>query len=251
MNKNTAEWEQLQDKLSALKNLADKPGTAGEAAAATAALQRLLFKHNLSMADIAVEDKEDYAKEMYEVGVEHDTVKTRWKYDLLSIVARNNFCQALHYSSGVKRAPIVGEPHNIAGTIAMYEYLRDELNRLMRRDLKAAKETGTIEGPSSKWRLSYRRAALREISKRLHEQRTTDIKTYTGGSNLVVAKEAELQNALAKFFPQTKPSRATGSSKFDPNGALAGRLAGQSVSLNKQVSSGAGSKGPKALGGGK
>jgi hypothetical protein len=249
MNVSNTEWEKIQDKLNALKNLAEHPGTAGEAAAATAALQRLLFKHNMSMEDIKVASKGDddgYTNADYTIGVKYTTVEGRWKYQLLRVVAGNNFCRVLHYSHGLKLVNIVGEPHNIVATKAMYEYLLGELNRLCRRDMKIARAEGHLAEGSDydaqvaafEYAFSWRSTAIANIAMRLKEQRREDEQTYTGGSALVVAKNAQLENAISRLFPDAKTSQSRGSNYYDAAGARAGREAGKSVGLNRQVGGG-------------
>lgn len=263
MEMSNAAWESLKNKLANLKNLAENPSTPGEAAAAAAGLQRLLFKHNLSLEDIKVADKDatgDYSRNEFDIGVTYGNVESRWKYDLLRIVASVNFCKVFHYSGTVKKAMIIGETHNVIMVTGMYEYLRDEIQRLIKRDIKIARQTpGTVPEQGFAWSYSYRTAAISQISFRLWEQRREDVAeaekatsdkmrgsdSVSGsgsGSALVIQKDKTLSNAVAKLVGRTKASKTRGHSSFNVSASLAGRLAGKEVSLNRQVGGSKGSK---------
>ena len=47
---------EIAERLRNLKTLADQGATEGECLAAAAALQRLCFKHNLSMSDVSTDE---------------------------------------------------------------------------------------------------------------------------------------------------------------------------------------------------
>src|SRR3972149_7108907 len=84
-----------------------------EAAAAAAKVQALLFEHNLTMADVTVHaaghEYEDFSGEF--------TVRARswainWHRDLLHVVARHNFCRAVHVKAR-QEFSIVGRRENV------------------------------------------------------------------------------------------------------------------------------------------
>ena len=208
---NKEQYKEVMNKLSNLKNLAEKGATAGECAAAAAALQRLLFKYNLSVEDVTQSDELTYVETYIEIGAKYASIWSRWHYDLLSAVARTNFCKML-IMRGSKRASVVGEPHNIAIVQGMYEYLAGECRRMMLRDLKTGKEDGSVGYNSDNWRYNYRAAFVTTVARRLSDQQDEDVKTYEGGVKLVLVKGQELAKALAKLFPKLKTNRSRGAS---------------------------------------
>jgi len=231
---NKKQYDEMMVKLANLKNLAEQPGTAGEAAAAAAALQRLLFKYNLSIADVKQPEDHDYENPFYTVGAKYSSLWSRWQYNLLSNICRNNFCKMI-LLSWTKGVEIVGEPHNIAIVTVLYEYLRDECKRMMRADLRIAQEKGECGYNTDDWRYCYRQSFVSTIDARLREQQREDQTTYTGGSNLVVVKGQELANAVKELYPRLKANRSQGANAWSGSGSAAGREAGKRVNLNRSI----------------
>jgi len=227
-------------KLANLKELADKPGTAGEAAAAAAAIQRLLFKYNLTMSDL--KDKDDLQNPFV-----NNTMSFRssirdpdnaWKAMLLGVVARNNFCRVILLMNG-KSAAIVGRTANVAVVEGMYDYLYYEALRLRKDQYTIHRNLhGTKYGDASLWARSFYVGFCETMNSRFVEQNKQDEKeSGSKGSALVIQSQRELLNALAKFYPHAAKVGIASISTSE-RGRQAGNNAGNKVNLGKQVSGG-------------
>lgn len=237
----TADLSNVMTKLANLKALASQPGTADEAAAALAAIQRLMMRHDISeveLASIGEAEREPVAQEDYDLGSSYT-----WRKILLVTLAKSGNCQVMFAARG-SGAHIFGRKHNTAVVIGMYEYLIQAINRLAdegwsRADLYT-KRTEHARG----WKNAFRVGATKTICERIDAQRK-EVVASEGGSALVVADDAAARSALVKAFPQSRSrtARAAGNSA---DGVAAGVVAGGGVSLDGQVGGGSGKR-TKAL----
>jgi hypothetical protein len=221
---------ELLAKLASLKNLSKKAGTPGEAAAAAAGLQRLLFRHNLSLSDISTKEPSAYQKDTVDMGAPYASSYSRWKHSLLTIVANYNFCQSVSRVDD-SRAWLVGEPHNIAIVIALHGYLTQEGLRFLKLASMIAKALGNY---NNKWRKSFLLGFVVTVRDRLKAQQEEDQQTYTGGANLVVVKGRELAKASHDLVGSYETSKSRTSRVY--SGAYeAGVAAGNRVNLNRSI----------------
>jgi hypothetical protein len=210
----------LQDRLRNLKTLSEQGATEGESLAAAAALQRLLFKHNLSLADVSTDEPSAYEREDYGMGVTRGS--SRWQWILLHVVAKANFCQAVaKANASTRRSSLIGEPHNLEITKALFEYLRREALRLCPKG----------QGPA--FRRSFFVGFAARVGARLKAQQQEDAVTYTGGSALVVAKERDLALAVRGFYSNLGKGRSASVSNAE--GYYAGQRAGAGVNLSRSI----------------
>lgn len=252
--------QQILDKIASLINLKENPGTPGEAAAAAAALQRLLFKHNLAEEDVRLhatstkQVAEEYIHEMYDVGQKQGDTNGNWKHQLLFVICKNNFCG---YVSGhqSRRGHIVGQKHNVVVVKAMFEYLVKEIKRLTIKEWRAAfpDTYGQLNNTKVEfsWKRSFREGAVAVIAQRLAAERREDLKEAgEKGAALVVQKDKELKDAITKHIGETKAGRSGGGSVL-AGAYSAGKEAGRNINLNKQVGGGSSVSGNLQLGKGK
>lgn len=246
----------LMDKIRKLSALAERAGTVHEAAVASAKLNELLLRHNLSMRDVnraVLTDK--YTKERVTIGG-----KDNWRRQLYYTIARNNFCEMV-YTPRTQFMTIVGEQENIDATIFMYDRLHIELMRLCEEEYRTFKalgnyefvtvrgmrrnpETGKYERIEEQravkvhgktWKNSFFYGAVSTISKMLREQReqfTKDAETNA----LVIDREDELQRALFELMGKTQAQ----SQRTRHNSAAysAGQRAAGRINFNESVSGG-------------
>lgn len=78
---------------------AKKINSEGEAAAAAAAIQRLLLKYNLSMEQIGVEPEKDPILKENVSGFTYKSIGGDWEMYLTSVLCRHNFCRCLLYGT--------------------------------------------------------------------------------------------------------------------------------------------------------
>src|SRR5690606_19113532 len=110
-----------------IKALIERPSTEGEAAAAMAALQKLMLKHNLTQFDIDAAGQEQgngYLHEEFNLGT-----TMSWRKHLINAIARATFCDVVFPPKGATRF-LIGEEHNLIVVREMYEYLVEAVMRL-------------------------------------------------------------------------------------------------------------------------
>lgn len=186
---------ELRDKLSKILALTTSP-VEGEASAAAAMLQRLLDKHNLSVADLE-------AKGQSKPGVReqaHDLGKAafRWKLDLAEGIATHYYCAPL-VSRRNKTVSFVGRPDNVEALTMLYAWLVDQIKRVAAEDRRThAEETGTHVDPL-RWQVNFGVGAVSRLVVRLDElkrQREADVTSQA----LVISHAAEVSDYLESTY---------------------------------------------------
>ena len=219
--------ETILSRVQALMNKTVEKGcTPEEAAAATALAQNLLFKHNLSLAQAKDHKKADKeAIKNHTTKVQGAKVSHRWRQTLATVVARYNWCSVI-----VDRESevfwIIGKPSNVAVAEYLSEVVGDQIHKL-----------GQKACDSRSFYMSFCRGAIATIDRRLRAQQEANIHAAAGSTALVVQSEKELEEAVKNFFPKLKDARAT--RVTNSAGYLAGKKAGESISMNKGVGSSA------------
>ena len=124
-----SDLDKILARLANLKDLAQRTDSAGEAAAAAARIQRLLFTYNLTMADVP-EKGEEFVDEGFHVEGDPRASHQRWKSWLLGVVARANFCRGINrHRAWEDNAHVVGRPANVRVVIETYKYLEANAKR--------------------------------------------------------------------------------------------------------------------------
>lgn len=199
-----------------------------EAASAAAKVQDMLFRHNLTMAQI--ETHEHAPSEQYDK-VKHDlrstTSTTGWRRSLLFSIARHNFCRAI-YLSGTSLMEIVGKPSNVEVVIYMEDYLHREIERLARAAAK-----GQLYRKQA-FITAFCRGAVATIVRRLSEQRKASEQAAPTSQALMVVADHALTAAFESYFPKVKSGRTSG--RIQDWGAYSqGKQAGQSIGLHQGI----------------
>jgi len=194
-----------------------------EAALAAAKAQELLMQHNLTMSQVETHGQESQYCEAF--------VKTGsrvWRRLLLAVIARNNFCEMV-YDPRIKSAVLIGEPQNQEVVIYLHSYLIGQLEPMA---ASAYKLSGTMMHAKS-WLDSFYIGAMESIKHRLETQKREMAAASNACKSLVIVKDAELKQALYKFYPNTKigPAKRIRSS----DGLREGREAGRKVALSRAI----------------
>lgn len=102
-------------KLQKLYEGAKKINSEGEAAAAAAAIQRLLAQYNLTMAEVGAgeEERKDEVNEQVVSGYTYKSIGGDWEYRLWYVICKWNFCKCFMYGSSCKRLIIFGSKENM------------------------------------------------------------------------------------------------------------------------------------------
>lgn len=219
--------ETILSRVQALLNKTVEKGcTPEEAAAATALAQNLLFKHNLTIAQAKDHRKADReAIQNHTKKVCGAKVSFRWRQSLAATIARYNWCSVIVDPRGLY-IWIIGKPSNAAVVEYLSEIVGDQIHKL-----------GQKACDSRSFYMSFCRGAIATIDRRLREQQEANIHAAAGSTALVVQSEKELEEAVNNFFPKLKDARATRVTNYA--GYLAGKKAGESISMNKGVGSSA------------
>jgi hypothetical protein len=250
MNRIDDNWNDVWERLSRIKSLADRAGTLAEAEAATAALSRLLLKHNLSLADLddaSPEDRGGVGSEEYEVAN-----SASWRHYLLHALAQSHFCRAIRYP-GTNRAMLVGHPHNLRAVKDLYRWLSVALERLANeaweedRDRQAARvildpasgirrfaeARAALPGAETRrgWTSAFRNGAIDGLWRRLIDERDA-LKQETDPSRwaLVPILDAEVQTFMDDHFANVGSYQMRAR---DAAGYHAGQEAGYAMDISK------------------
>ncbi len=211
--------KQVMEKIRKLLSLATSPEKE-EAETAIMKAHELLFKYNLSMADIN-EGKTTIKEVVYQDGFR----RKQWRGLLLYNIAKANYSALLtgegyggHYSF-----TFVGKEHNLQTCIWMSDYLLKAVERISRKEIpKNAKQ---------KYRENYRLGMATGISYTLSELRAEE-ETGPESRSLILAEDAQLSEYLQEQGLRTKETFIKSGSKAFYNGVREGLK----IPLNTQIS---------------
>lgn len=221
------------DKITKLKALAHRPGTPEEAAAATAAIQRLIFRHNLTELQVdqaGRDERRSLDRHDHNLSAKRGA-STQWLRRLVYEVCRTNFCIVVNI--GKQRVSIVGTDYNATSAWNLYEFLETEIRRLGEVGWEAVRHN--YDRPSDhavRWKNDFYHGAVTAVAERLQRQFEESKRQNEGGSALVLVNEEELRNAVAHHFGKTRQNRAD----VRVSDAYArGVRAGHRINLAKQI----------------
>jgi Protein of unknown function (DUF2786). len=104
-----------------------------EAATAAAAAQKLMLEHKLTEEDVS--DTQD--GQMFELSMGAAGFASRWKFVLVTAVARAFFCEAVGLRVGQRRkVRIVGRREDVEIAARVFRYLHSEINRLAKIEIE-------------------------------------------------------------------------------------------------------------------
>lgn len=235
-----------------LKLAADRSTTPEEAALAAERAQALLYKHNLTLAD--VQGADDI------VEVDRISRNDHWRLVLGANLAKYNRCRMLHYTGGMR---FIGKPGDIEIVLYLYTYLSRMLQRMSHEAWTAHVKslTDPILGvyPSlldpeveTNWVASWRIGAVQMIAIRLERQakdeaarRDFERRALVGGttkdalvqiSDALVKWDATLVRYIEQKYGQTRVE------EFDVHihhdAFVGGVLTGKGVGLHRGLKAG-------------
>lgn len=211
-----------------------------EAAAAMAAAQALMTKHELELADIEAATPGAHSDDTVDTDLFREKTFISWKYHLADHLARANGCR-VYYTTMIQRASgkqvgvvthYVGSAAGLATIKYMYAYLVREIDRL----------AGEARGPGvdRAYLRSFRLGASLAIGQRLLEASKQAKVGASGTALAVVDKKAERAQAVidAKALKERGTTSVRDASAFSH-----GRQASESVNISTGPGLGRGSKG--------
>jgi Protein of unknown function (DUF2786) len=193
-----------------------------EAALAAAKAQELLMQHNLTMSMISTQDESSYERSFIQTG------KRIWRRLLVSVLARNNFCEPC-YDPQTSQTILIGEAHNCEVVGYLYTYLLGQLEPMA----VAAYKISLTSMHAKTWLDAFYVGAINSIGHRLEAQKQEMAAASNACKALIVSKDAELKTAFNRFYPRT---RRDGSKRVrSVDGYQAGQEAGQRVALHRGI----------------
>lgn len=122
----------LHDKLAKVLRLAEGATTEGERQAALARAQALVFRYNLDLSEINIEEQVQTKVGEHPVG----SAEGEWQISLWNCLALANFCR-MYYSGDKNRARVVviGKKHNVEVVKSMYAYLQPQMEAEAMREV--------------------------------------------------------------------------------------------------------------------
>lgn len=228
----TVDMGAVMEKVGKLKALADAGGTEAEAAAAVAALQRLMIRHDISEYEVERAGKQERSR--YEVR-QVQVPAAEWRRTLLDGIARTSlvYCATDRSHSGLG-AFLVGETQHVTAVIGMYEYLAATLDRLAQEAFWEMPYHERKQTTMRRFGNAFRTGATRRIIERLMEAFQQETAGSTG-SALVVRTQDEGREALFQQTGLRSSTHVTRQTVSDANAFARGVEAGGSISLAKQL----------------
>lgn len=150
-----------------------------EAEAATAAeiLNRLLIKHNLSMADL--ERRGQQAPKVMEDRTDLGKAAFKWKLDLARAIATHYFCYPI--IGWDKTVTFIGRPDNVESLKMLYGWIIDQIKRIS-ADARREHEQNTGEHIDPlRWQVNFGVGIVGRLGQRLEElkrKQASDVNTY-------------------------------------------------------------------------
>lgn len=266
--------EKIIEQIRSIRRLMDNAGTEGEAAAAAAAMARLLSKYNLDLSEIPVgdaDDERDEAVSKEDILTQLKNNDYKWRENLLTAVASYNFCRVLHTEKWVdgkvrSHMILIGQPHNREVAKFLYELLASTLERLSKAhstisperkmELDMAKALGIKPRYTFSPRRSFLYGAVTTISERLRDEWVQFARPVDGNDKaLVLVRNTtrELSIFVHKTWPRlgTHKVQEDRRATLDEGGYRAGQEAGRNIGLHRAVGGGGNTGGTKALGEGR
>jgi Protein of unknown function (DUF2786) len=128
-----AKRDKILDRVKKLLALSTSSNV-NEAANAAAAAQRLMLEHRLTEADVS----DTQEGQMFELSMGAVGFASRWKFVLVTAVARSFFCEAVGLRVGHRRkVRIVGRKEDVEIAARVFRYLHFEINRLAKIEIEA------------------------------------------------------------------------------------------------------------------
>ena len=173
-----------------------------EAATAAAAAQRLMLEHKLTEADVS----DTQAGQMFELSMGAAGFATRWKFVLVTAVARSFFCEAIGLRVGRRRkVRIVGSREDVEIASQVFKYLLREINRLAQAEAVrvAWEEYRGFVGPHE-YLDSFRRGAVVAVIEKLRQGEEDFVASDSRALVFVRRDREQVREYVASRFSNTK-----------------------------------------------
>lgn len=238
--------EAIIEKIQYLLKLAQGNTNINEAAAAFAAAQQLLMKHNLDQAQVEAVTGLKSAGEKIVDDVKPLYVGRRvilWKDHLANSLSMLNSCK-MYIHNAWKLVPgdvqkeisyrVIGRPSDVEMVRYFFNSIVTQIEQLSAEALRLGKGSGKT------FTNNFKIAAGQVVVSRLREMnqnvREEHAKEHGSAALVLVDQKAEAVEQWTKDNLELKPRSINYKTAADPDGYRAGREAGEKVSLNKGMS---------------
>jgi hypothetical protein len=208
-----------------------------EAATAAEMMQKLLFEHNVDIAEVErFEDKEEYIAVDQFIVEKGKKQRKMWQIDLAMTLASNNLCDLVYDDKSITW---VGKPSNIEAARFMFETVVIDLTRICESTWTALEYVSKLRGEKvvydhgKTWKNSFYEGAVNTISQRLTDTKKMLIAGDENVRALVVIVDQELKDALDELFPKLSHAAMQKAGNWSASGFKAGQQAGRSLQFQR------------------
>lgn len=198
-------------KLQKLYDGAKAINSEGEAAAAAAAIQRLLTEYNLTMSE--VNQSEEGEKKQHQPnhellsGYTYKSIGGMWEYRLWYVICKWNFCKCFMYGNSYKRLMIVGTKENMEVVKWMFNMLAERFVEFSKDRFKEYQKTSEYQSlyrkPSKdRYQRGYLMGAVEGLDKKLTEIHEQDKKNEPEFHSKVTALTVRCNTAIDEYLNQ-------------------------------------------------
>lgn len=222
--------EGIIDRIAKLKGLAANPGTEAEAAAAVAAIQKLMLKHDLT--DFDVEQAKQTLRSSLGMMI-INVPAANWRRVLINSIGAVSRVQVV-FSIPETAVSIFGEHQHCLAAKGLYEYLAAVCDRIAVEqwwEQPAAVRRATTRRI---WCNAFRVGMAERLSQRLREEYNRALAEENHGAALVVVYRDSINDYIQKTMGPTAPVQI-GASHSDRRAKERGFAAAEHVSLAKQI----------------
>jgi len=203
--------EKLIARIVKLKALSEcKSGNVHEASVAAAAMTRLMVEHRIHMAELEVQPSEVTLQKLHV----SDRRWLDWNRQLLSVVAEVNGCVTLGLGKPVHSINCIGTREDVDNTKMLYEFIRDEINRLCRHWQPFASQA-----QRNQWKIGAVFAVQDRIEAEYKQARS---ESSAAGLVLIDKRLDEINTVLNKIGAVEKPPKKVEFQSAHAQGYVAG-----------------------------
>lgn len=243
--------DNVLNKLKKLKSLYEgalEINSENEAAAAAAAINRLLLQYNLSMDEIGTDDEKEADKVLHEVtsGFTYKSIGGAWEHSLTTVLCRWNFCRCYIYGRSHKTLMIIGKRENLETVKWLREMLSERFVSFSKDRYKEYKKTREYAmNPIGRdtYQRSYLIGAAEGLDAKLKEEdklnKAEDEVFGAKITSLVVRNDQAVKEYVEEMFGKAGKRRS--SQKYNSAREF-GYKDGKNTNLHKQVTSSANSQ---------
>jgi hypothetical protein len=197
----------LINKLIKVLALTSSPNE-GEAAAASAMLEKLLIQHNLEIADL--EKKGASAPAITEGAHDLGKAAFRWKLNLADAIASHYYCYSAT-DHATKKVAFIGRPDNVEALRMLYGWLIDQIGRIASSERRNHETDMGERIDPLRWQVGFGLGAVERLTDRLAELKTAREQTMARDENGdVIALAIHHLAEVSDYLERTQGFRVDG-----------------------------------------